>query len=65
MNLSVRRNELDLKKLKNEIDIQKSELNRLIELNAGFDEIYGLSTKLDRLIVLLIKNRAGNTKSPS
>ena len=56
---------MDLQDLKKEIDILKSELNKVIEANASFDEIYGVSTKLDRLIVMLIKNRPGIKKSPA
>jgi hypothetical protein len=63
-NKPARRNELDLQELKREIDKLKSELNGLIESNASFDEIYNVSTKLDRLIVILLKNRPGMAKSP-
>lgn|GEM_PF-2018811 len=54
---------MDLQELKREIDIQKSELNKLIESNASFDEIYSVSTKLDRLIVILLRSRPGMAKS--
>ena len=54
---------MDLQELRNEIDIQKRELNRLIESDASFDEIYSVSTELDRLIVILLKNRPGLVKS--
>ncbi|HEX2944605.1 MAG TPA: aspartyl-phosphate phosphatase Spo0E family protein [Clostridia bacterium] len=48
---------MDLHELKTKIDILKSELNKLIEANASFDDIYSVSTELDRLIVILLKNR--------
>jgi uncharacterized protein YdcH (DUF465 family) len=63
-NEPARRSELELQELKKEIDKLKSEMNRLIESNASFDEIYSVSTKLDRLIVILLKNRPGMAKSP-
>ena len=55
---------MDLQKLKKEINKLKIELNGLIESEASFDEIYSVSTKLDRLIVILLKNRPGMEKSP-
>lgn len=56
---------MDLQELKKEIDVLKTELNKLIEMNASFDEIYGVSTKLDRLIVMLHRNRLSIKKNPA
>ncbi|NLK86062.1 MAG: Spo0E family sporulation regulatory protein-aspartic acid phosphatase [Clostridiaceae bacterium] len=42
-------------KLLEEIEALKNDLDRLISIEAGFDEIYSLSEKLDSRIVSLYK----------
>ncbi len=48
---------MELQKIYTEIDCLKGELNRLIEQEAEFSEIYSVSVKLDKLIVFLYKNK--------
>jgi hypothetical protein len=46
---------LENKELLALIEDLKRELDRLISSEAGFDEIYNISTKLDKYIVLLLR----------
>ena len=43
---------MDLQEIKEEIELIKSELGRLIDSDAGFAEIYETSLRLDKLIVI-------------
>lgn len=52
-----RSNDLEPQDLKAEIDALKGELDRLIALGASFNEIYSISVKLDRLIVIFYRNK--------
>ena len=42
---------LEPHRLKEEIESVKTELNRLIDTDAGFNKVYETSVKLDKLIV--------------
>ena len=58
----MRRSKLEEKDLISEIEALKSDLDRLISSDAGFDEIYSLSKKLDYSIVRLYRIKLdGNT----
>ncbi len=46
---------MEEKDLLAEIEALQSDLNRLISINAGFEEIYSLSKKLDCRIVRLYR----------
>ena len=48
---------MELQKIYAEIDFLKGELDRLIESEAEFNEIYSVSVKLDKLIVFLYKHK--------
>jgi hypothetical protein len=48
---------LELQELYTQIDYLKGELDRLIESEAEFNEIYSVSVKLDKLIVFLYKTK--------
>jgi hypothetical protein len=50
-----RGSKLEEKDLLAEIEALQSDLNRLISINAGFEEIYSLSKKLDCRIVRLYR----------
>lgn len=47
---------MELQELKTEIEALKTELNKLIDLGASFNEIYIVSVKLDKLIVVFHKD---------
>lgn len=57
--ISRRSSELDPLVLKAEIEVLRSELGRLIDLGASFNEIYKISVELDKLIVALYKVQSG------
>ncbi|MGE5612967.1 MAG: aspartyl-phosphate phosphatase Spo0E family protein [Bacillota bacterium] len=50
---------MDPRALKDEIEALKSEMGRLIDLGASFNEIYKISVELDKLIVALYKIQSG------
>lgn len=51
-----REKESNLQAVKAEIEIAKKELGRLIDIGAGYNEIYGTSVKLDSLIVTFYRS---------
>ena len=48
-----------LQDVKTEIEVAQRELGKLIDKNAGFNEIYKTSVRLDKLIVIFYKQRLG------
>ncbi len=47
---------MELQEIKAEIEAIKSELGKLIDADASFNEIYETSLRLDKLIVIFQKN---------
>jgi hypothetical protein len=47
------------KEIKEKIEMLKLELSSLIDKGAGFSEVYSISTRLDKLIVMFYKYKLG------